>query len=96
MSRSFESGIFRYEVTSELGDDFLFFDEWAKHTLTEEEYQITQTPNFFDSETGIAYNKRWKQEQKITSVSVYENNVLQTSAGIGPGYMYEWGEESYI
>lgn len=96
MARSFENGNIRHEITSALGDDFLLFDEWARKTLTDEEYESTQSPNFFASEIGESYNKRWKQEQKITSVSIYKDGILESSAGIGPGYMYEWGEETYI
>lgn len=89
------SGNIHHIITSELGDHFLIFNEWAQQTLTEEEYQATLQMGFFQTELGESYNKRWKQEQKINSVSVYENNVLVSSAGIGPGYMHEWGPNTY-
>ena len=88
-------GNIRHDITSEFGDDFLVFGEWAQQKLTEKEYLSTLQAGFFQTEIGESYNKRWKQEQKITSVSVYENDILISSAGIGPGYMYEWGVDTY-
>lgn len=72
----FEAGNLRFEVISELGDDFLFFDDWARQNLTEEEYNSSREKDS-DSQENSDLFSRWKDEQKITSFLVYRDNVLE-------------------
>ncbi len=71
--KSYEHENYRFEITSELGDDFLFYDDWARQTLTESEYE-TQRANP-DSEETSALFTRWKVEQKILTFIEIENNT---------------------
>jgi|LakMenEpi03Aug12_release.lakeMendotaPanAssembly.Ray.scaffolds.fasta_scaffold393582_4 hypothetical protein len=75
--KSYEHENMRYEIVSELGDDFLFFDAWARQTLTEAEYDAQRADTDHLSEAHVALFQRWKDEQKITSFLVYKDGVLE-------------------
>lgn len=72
----FEAGNLRFEVTSELGDDFLLFDDWARQNLTEEEYSANREREHLSEENNALFT-RWYNEQKITSFKVYRDGVLE-------------------
>lgn len=67
----------RFEISSELGDDFVFFDEWARNTLTEAEYEAQRADADHLSTENVALFQRWKIEQKITEFKVYRDGVLE-------------------
>lgn len=89
-----------YIIYSELGDNFLLFSEWTLKSLTPEELELLSDPNFFNTEFGQQCNAKWKRDQKITSVHVYENNVFKSSGGLGEEHTYNfpiekwWGVDS--
>ena len=82
-------------VYSELGDDLLLFHEWKLKFLTLEQLELTNDPNFVHTEFGKQCNARWKRDQKITSVHVYENNVFKSSGGIEEGLTYVQSKEMW-
>ena len=65
----------RFEITSELGDSFLLCDEWARSELSEADYDVYRSPTPSDAKTAIF--ERWVTEQKITSLKVYRDGVLE-------------------
>jgi hypothetical protein len=63
------------EIESALGDDFLFMDDWAKtDKITPEEYELYKSN--VDSIERTALFDRWKSQQQITSLRIFQNNVL--------------------
>ena len=77
--RSLEHENMRYEITSELGDTFLLCDEWALQTLTEAE-MLTYRGAASAEKTAIF--ERWVTDQKITSIKVYKDGVLEQDNAI--------------
>ena len=78
--RSLEHENMRFEITSELGDTFLLCDEWALQTLTEAEMAIYKSTSASDEKTAIF--ERWVTDQKITSLKVYKDGVLEQDNAI--------------
>jgi hypothetical protein len=82
-------------IYSELGDDFLLFHEWTLKSLTPEQLKLLDNPNFFNTEFGKQCNAKWKRDQKITSVHVYENGIFKSSGGIEEGLTYKMSIEQW-
>jgi len=65
----------KLEIESSLGDNFLTMGEWAGANLTPEEMAVYQADELTEAKQ-ILFD-RWKDDQKITSVKYYIDNVLQ-------------------
>jgi hypothetical protein len=73
--KSVISGNTRLEYESALGDDFMLMDDWVHSNLSEAE-MLVYTSEGFSSEKQ-ALMQRWTADQKITSLKIYIDDVLQ-------------------
>jgi hypothetical protein len=65
----------KIEIESSLGDSFLTMEEWAQSNLTPEELAVYQADELTEAKQLLF--ARWSDDQKITSLKYYVNDVLQ-------------------